>query len=49
MCEAVGHRVIGLRRTRIGPIADAKLPLGGYRDLSPREVTALRHSAGVTA
>lgn len=46
MCEAVGHRVIGLRRTRIGPIADAKLPVGAYRDLSPREVTALRRSAG---
>jgi pseudouridine synthase len=47
MFEAIGHRVLGLRRTRIGPIADPRLPLGGYRDLSPRELTALRHSAGV--
>jgi 23S rRNA pseudouridine2605 synthase len=44
MCEAVGHRVLGLRRTRIGPIADAKLPLGAYRDLAPREVSALRRT-----
>ena len=47
MCEAVGHRVLGLRRTRIGPIADPKLPVGGWRDLLPREVTALRHAAGL--
>jgi pseudouridine synthase len=46
MCEAVGHRVLGLRRTRIGPITDPKLPLGAWRDLAPREVTALRHAAG---
>jgi pseudouridine synthase len=49
MCEAVGLRVVGLRRTRIGPIADPKLPLGAWRDLSPREVTALRHSIHSTA
>jgi len=49
MCEAIGHRVLGLRRTRIGPIADARLPLGAYRDLSPRELTALRHAAGSDA
>jgi pseudouridine synthase len=46
MCEAVGHRVLGLRRTRIGPITDPKLPPGAWRDLAPREVTALRHAAG---
>jgi 23S rRNA pseudouridine2605 synthase len=46
MCEAVGHRVLGLRRTRIGPIADPKLPLGAYRDLLPREVAALKRAAG---
>jgi hypothetical protein len=38
MCEAVGHCVLGLRRTRIGPIADPKLPVGAWGDLSPREV-----------
>jgi 23S rRNA pseudouridine2605 synthase len=47
MFEAVGHRVLGLRRTRIGPIIDPRLPPGGYRDLSPRELTALRHAAGI--
>jgi 23S rRNA pseudouridine2605 synthase len=45
MCEAVGHKVFGLRRTRIGPIADAKLPPGAYRELSPREVASLRRAA----
>jgi pseudouridine synthase len=42
MCEAVGHPVVRLRRVRIGPIADATLPLGAYRALTPREVAALR-------
>jgi len=47
MCEAVGHRVLGLRRTRIGPLADPKMPPGAWRDLSPREVAALRRAAGI--
>jgi len=47
MCEAVGHRVLALRRTRIGPIADPRLPPGAWRDLSPREVGALRKAAGL--
>jgi pseudouridine synthase len=47
MCEAIGHRVLGLRRTRIGPIADPKLPPGGWRDLSSRELTSLRKAAGL--
>jgi 23S rRNA pseudouridine2605 synthase len=45
MCEAVGHKVLGLRRTRIGPIADPKLPPGAYRELSPRELISLRRAA----
>jgi pseudouridine synthase len=47
MCEAVGHRVLGLRRTRIGPIADPRLPPGAWRDLSAREVASLRKASGL--
>jgi 16S rRNA U516 pseudouridylate synthase RsuA-like enzyme len=46
MCEAVGHPVLRLRRVRIGPIGDAALKPGAWRDLTPREVTALRRAAG---
>ena len=42
MCEAVGHPVQRLKRTRFGPIADAKLPTGCWRDLSAAEVRTLR-------
>lgn len=42
MMESVGHKVSKLRRVAIGPIRDAKIPPGGFRDLSPAEVAALR-------
>lgn len=42
MCEAVGHPVQRLKRTRIGPIGDRKLPVGAWRDLTRQEVAALR-------
>ncbi|HPA53423.1 MAG TPA: rRNA pseudouridine synthase, partial [Thermoanaerobaculia bacterium] len=42
MLESVGHKVSKLRRVAIGPIRDAKIPVGGFRDLSPAEVAALR-------
>jgi pseudouridine synthase len=45
MCEAVGHPVRELRRTRIGPISDRHLRPGEWRDLSEREVTSLRRAA----
>ena len=41
MCEAVGHPVIRLVRTRIGPLADRSLPPGEWRELSRREVREL--------
>lgn len=41
MCEAVGHPVIRLVRTRIGPLADRSLPPGQWRELSRREVREL--------
>lgn len=44
MCEAIGHPVMRLRRVRIGPIQDTTLRLGQFRDLTPREVAALRQA-----
>ncbi len=44
MCEAIGHPVMRLRRVRIGPIQDAALRSGQYRDLTPGEQTALRRA-----
>jgi 23S rRNA pseudouridine2605 synthase len=41
MCEAVGHPVRRLVRTRIGPIADPRLPPGAWRPLAPAEVRRL--------
>jgi 23S rRNA pseudouridine2605 synthase len=42
MLEAVGHPVDRLRRTKIGPIGDRKLPSGAWRDLSPEEIRKLK-------
>jgi len=41
MCEAVGHSVIRLVRTRIGPLADRSLPPGEWRELSQSEIREL--------
>jgi 23S rRNA pseudouridine2605 synthase len=46
MCEAVGHPVTRLVRTRIGPIQDRRLRPGTWRPLSADEV---RHLAEATA
>ena len=49
MCEAVGHPVIRLVRTRIGPLADRSLPPGQWRVLKPSEVRKLeRQGAELT-
>ena len=45
MCSAVGHPVVRLVRTRIGPVRDAKLPPGSWRALRPEEVRALYAAA----
>jgi 23S rRNA pseudouridine2605 synthase len=42
MFDLVGHPVTKLRRVAIGPIRDAKMPPGTFRDLSRDEVAALR-------
>jgi len=41
MCEAVGHPVTRLVRTRIGPLRDPRLAPGTWRDLSADEVRRL--------
>lgn len=46
MCEAVGHPVLRLVRTRIGPLADRGLAPGRWRELSVAEVRALEAAAG---
>jgi 23S rRNA pseudouridine2605 synthase len=45
MCEAVGHPVVRLVRTRIGPLADRDLPQGSWRALAQEEVRALERAA----
>jgi 23S rRNA pseudouridine2605 synthase len=44
MMEAIGGRVLRLRRVRYGPIRLGDLPLGSWRALSAREVSALRRA-----
>ena len=46
MCEAVGHPVTRLIRTRIGPVTDSRLSPGEWRALSVEEVRALNAAAG---
>jgi 23S rRNA pseudouridine2605 synthase len=45
MCEAIGHPVTRLVRTRIGPISDARLAPGEWRALRADEVRALYAAA----
>jgi 23S rRNA pseudouridine2605 synthase len=46
MCEAVGHPVRRLVRTRIGPLTDRKLAPGEWRELTQDEVRSLERAAG---
>ena len=46
MCEAVGHPVVRLVRTRIGPLAERGLAPGEWRALTTAEVRALSAAAG---
>jgi len=48
MCAAVGHEVTRLVRTRIGPLQDATLSPGSYRQLSLSEVRRLMEAVGMT-
>jgi pseudouridine synthase len=45
MCDAIGHPVDKLRRTRIGTISAGGLKPGDIRDLTPGEIQALTRPA----
>jgi 23S rRNA pseudouridine2605 synthase len=45
MCDVVGHPVLRLIRTRVGPISDSSLAPGAYRILGLDEVRALGAAA----
>ncbi|HEV3225756.1 MAG TPA: pseudouridine synthase [Acidimicrobiales bacterium] len=47
MCEAIGHPVTRLVRTRIGPLADRSLGPGEWRPLTIDEVRSLERAAAV--
>ncbi|MGI8663219.1 MAG: pseudouridine synthase [Acidimicrobiales bacterium] len=44
MCEAIGHPVVRLVRTRIGPLTDRNLAPGDWRELAVEEVRALERA-----
>lgn len=48
MCEAIGHPVVRLHRSKFGPLELGDLPLGKYRILNNEEVNALRACAGMS-
>jgi 23S rRNA pseudouridine2605 synthase len=45
MAEAVGHPVVRLVRTRIGPLTDSSLTPGAHRRLTLEEVRGLAAAA----
>jgi 23S rRNA pseudouridine2605 synthase len=49
MCAAIGHPVIRLVRTRIGPLSDPQLQPGAWRTLTGGEVLALQKSVKSSA
>lgn len=46
MLQAVGHKVVALRRTGFGPLRIGRLKTGAWRVLTDAEVAALRRAAG---
>ena len=47
-CEALGHRVLGLRRIAFGPLALGPLRVGAWRSLTPAEIARLRRAAAAS-
>lgn len=47
LLEAVGHPVIRLTRTSVGPVRLGRLAPGGYRNLTPEEIEALYRETGL--
>lgn len=46
MCETLGHDVLKLRRTKVGPLDLKGVPIGRFRELTPGEVRALMQKPG---
>jgi 23S rRNA pseudouridine2605 synthase len=44
MCEAIGHPVLRLVRTRIGPLSDPRLSPGSWRVVTPAELLDLQRA-----
>ena len=42
MCEAVGHPVQHLKRTKFGSLGDRRLKPGEWRELAPQEIASLK-------
>lgn len=49
MFDSVGHPVVRLKRVRIGPIVDADIPIGHWRELTPQEIAKLRRAGSDVA
>lgn len=49
MCEAIGHPVSRLERVAIGPVTDRTLKPGQWRELTTRELRALRDAVDLEA
>ncbi|MEO6571211.1 MAG: pseudouridine synthase [Ilumatobacteraceae bacterium] len=49
MCDAIGHPVLRLVRTRVGPLTDRSLRPGDYRELSTGERRALSEAVAEQA
>jgi 23S rRNA pseudouridine2605 synthase len=49
MCEAIGHPVRRLVRTRIGPLAERRLKPGEWRELTQDEVRELERATGTAS
>ncbi len=49
MCDAIGHPVMRLVRTRVGPITDRSLRPGDWRELSTAERRALSEAVAEQA
>lgn len=47
MCDAVGHPVLYLQRTRYGPLSLGNLEPGRFRALTPAEVKELKRACGL--
>lgn len=44
MCALIGHPVLRLRRTAIGPVSLGRLAVNKWRRLRPAEISALKHA-----